>query len=352
MIVTNYLVIVCIYAISDSSIWDLFATDDESDKQCYLASVLKMVNICECARSVAEEISMLRIFIKAAQLSILALAIFVPPSFAQAQLSCEQGTPSSRVIVDVKGNDHELRSGPSDKSPRIVNEKATAVFGKTHYQSIDSSVQVQMLCENGDWVKIKVTKPEWLATYGWVKREILATPRAGSEARTFTEKDIYWDKRTKPYKEMIIKAVNRIHREDPRCKEDIDAGTVSQSTNRGTPSNPVFFVTCGTGTNVVNVYFSAEDVAAAKTFRAPAHIDRGRAIGLCENHAKRSATHPSTVSFSRIMDLSISEHPNGRTSVQSSFTAKNSFNLTLKYNIRCLLDQNGFIEANINEATH
>lgn len=36
--------------------------------------------------------------------------------------------------------------------------------------------------------------------------------------------------------------------------------------------------------------------------------------------------------------------------VQSSFTAKNSFGLELKFNISCLLDENGFIEGNISEA--
>ena len=85
-------------------------------------------------------------------------------------------------------------------------------------------------------------------------------------------------------------------------------------------------------------------MAAAK------HIDRSRAIDLCESHAKSKVNHPSTFSFSRVMDLAVNEHPNGRTTVTSSFTAKNSFNLELKHNIRCILDANGLIEANISEA--
>jgi len=50
------------------------------------------------------------------------------------------------------------------------------------------------------------------------------------------------------------------------------------------------------------------------------------------------------------MDLAVTEHPNGRTRVNSTFTAKNSFNLEVKFKIACLLDENGFIEANINES--
>lgn len=80
------------------------------------------------------------------------------------------------------------------------------------------------------------------------------------------------------------------------------------------------------------------------------YIDTGRAVTLCENYARSKAAHPSTVDFSRVFDLSIVEHPNGRTTVRSSFTAKNSFNLELKHDIRCLFDHTGLIEASIYEA--
>ena len=80
------------------------------------------------------------------------------------------------------------------------------------------------------------------------------------------------------------------------------------------------------------------------------HIDKSQAVGLCEAYAKKHAARPSTVDFSRFMDIAVTEHPNGRTRVTSTFTAKNSFNLEVKFNISCLLDASGLIEANINEA--
>lgn len=268
------------------------------------------------------------------------------PSF-----TCESGSPASGAIVDIKGSDHALHVRPEVGSPKVPNDKAAAITHKPEFHSIDSSEQVQIQCVSGDWSRVQVVKPDYLNTVsGWVETKALASPRQAGEARTFTAEDIYWDKYTKPHKDMIIKAINRIHREDSRCKDDIDPNTVSKSSTQSKPNKPAFYVTCGTGVNAVNVFFSADDVASDKPFAAPGHIDHTTAVNLCEQYAKQSASHPSTVDFSRIMDLAISDHPNGRTAVTSSFTAKNDFNLELKFKIRCLLDENGLIEANINEA--
>ncbi len=112
----------------------------------------------------------------------------------------------------------------------------------------------------------------------------------------------------------------------------------------------MFFVTCGKGHKVFNVFFSKSDVEKDKKFREKKHISKSRATDFCESYTKSNVTHPSTVDFSRIMDLSVYETPNGRTRVTSTFTAKNSFNLEIKYKISCLLDSGGLIEASINEA--
>jgi len=110
---------------------------------------------------------------------------------------------------------------------------------------------------------------------------------------------------------------------------------------------PVYFVNCGDGPVSVNVYFDAKRADDPTPFRAPGHIDKMKAIDLCEAYAKANANHPSTVDLSRVLDLAVSEHPNGRTQIFSSFKAKNSFNVELKFRIKCLLDESGLIEANI-----
>lgn len=72
---------------------------------------------------------------------------------------------------------------------------------------------------------------------------IADTPRIAAESHEYIDKDFYWDKNTTPWKAVIIKGVNKIHRENPRCT-NLDPGSVDVSLSKGTKSNPVFYVTC------------------------------------------------------------------------------------------------------------
>jgi hypothetical protein len=275
----------------------------------------------------------------------------IEQSVAASSFICEQGHSLPGEIVGVKGQEHFLYIRPDESSERVINTKATSILKTIQYHSIDSSTQVQLQCENGEWVRVQIKTPEWLSSViGWVKKSTLEASLKEGEVREYSAEDIYWDNQTELHKDLIVKAINRIHKEDPRCRENIEVGSVAQSPTKSKPRHPVFFVTCGEGVNFVNVFFDAEDVASTKAFTAPSHINESTAINLCEEYAKQHATHSSTVNFSRFMDLAVTEHPNGRTSVMSSFTAKNDFNLELKYNIRCLLDEKGLIEANVIEA--
>lgn len=265
---------------------------------------------------------------------------------AGPKFQCEKGASADGAIANVIGSaGYSLRKSPNGE--KIVNEKATRALGTTSYQSIDNSTTVEIQCIDGDWARVRVATPEWLKEHvGWVERSALAPPLRPGEVRDFVDADFVWDKDTKKVKTIIIRTVNRIQREDPRCKTAIYPSSVAKSmTESKAQKKPVYFVNCGDGAESVNVYFDANRVDDPTPFRAPGHIDQMRATDLCEAYAKANATHPSTVDFSRVLDLSISEHPNGRTRVISSFTAKNSFNLELKFRINCLLDENGLIEA-------
>jgi len=80
------------------------------------------------------------------------------------------------------------------------------------------------------------------------------------------------------------------------------------------------------------------------------HMDRTRAIDMCERYARGWSKNPSTVDFSRFLSMDVQEHSNGRTLVSTTFTAKNVLGLELKFDIRCLLDRNGMVDAEIGEA--
>ncbi|WP_299980452.1 SH3 domain-containing protein [Desulfobacula sp.] len=267
-------------------------------------------------------------------------------------IECGSSSTKTGKTYKVNGSDINVRSGPGTNHDRIINQKASSIFKKNIYVTIDNTVTVYEECTQGEWSKVRVTDPDWLSNShrGWVLSKFLRkkqTDAAGKEI--FTEKDFIWDNNTSPYKEIIVAGVNKVYRENARCK-DIDPSSAYISGSKGTKDNPVFFVTCGKGSNAFNAFFSKADVEKDKRLTEKKHIDKSQAVDLCEAYAKQHATHPSTVDFSRIMDLAITEHPNGRTRVTSTFTAKNSFNLEVKFNISCLLEDSGLIEANIIES--
>ncbi len=285
-------------------------------------------------------------------LCILLISYFPPKiSYAAKIQSCSNSSIKTGKQYKVNGTQINIRKGPGSNFSKIINQKATKILKTTHYITIDNSVTVFEECSEGNWSKIRVINPDWLSQShrGWIASRFLRGKKIDHTGfEVFTEADFLFDKNIRPYKDIIIAGVNKIHRENSQCK-DIDTSSAYISSSKGSKSNPVFFVTCGKGYKVFNVFFSKSDVENDIKFKAKKYINNTKAIDLCENYAKSVASHPSTVNFSRILNLSIYETPNGRTRVTSKFSAKNSFNLELEYSISCLLDSNGLIESNINE---
>ncbi len=261
--------------------------------------------------------------------------------------ACGEGGLALMDEVTVSDS-QELYAAPDGE--RIINEKATAALGETHYQQVDYSQRLRRTCAQEGWTEIEVLTPEWLkGNRGWVRADaIRVIENDDSDKRIFVEADFYWDDDTSRFKPQIVAIVNRITRENEKCGE-IDPSTVALSSSRSKPGKPVFFVTCGTGASVFNVWFSPDDAVGDASFAAIRPIGRAAGADACEASAKAAANHPSTVSFSRIMDLAYQEHPSGRARVVSSFTAKNGFGLELKYRIDCLFDGSRLIETQIAE---
>lgn len=282
---------------------------------------------------------------------LIAMAALLNVAHAETALPCESGSTTTGKSYSVNGQNVLLLAAPKAGAPKLVNEKATSIMHTTQYMAIDNSVTVNEQCTQGSWSRVQVTDPDFLsATHiGWVPSSALRKPQVdASGQRVFTDADFQFDKATLPYKKTIIDGVNRIHRENARCA-DIDPSSASLSST-STKAHPTFYVTCGKGLQVFNVFFTAKDVASTKTFEAPRNVDHTQAVSMCEAYAKSHATHPSTVDFSRVLDVAVSDGANGNTRVTSTFTAKNGFNLKLKYNIACLVNSSGLIEATINEA--
>lgn len=284
---------------------------------------------------------------------LVIVGVLPSTTFAESMQSCGNDVTKTGKTYKINGSKINVRKGPGTSFSKIINQKATRILKSTHYITIDNSVTVVEECSQGTWSKIRVTDPDYLSQShrGWIASKFLRGKKVDSSGtEVFIDADFYFDKNTRAYKNLIIAGVNKVHRENSRCK-NIDPSSAYISSSKGSKSNPVFYVTCGKDSKVFNVFFSKSDIESDKRFTAKKHISKSIATNLCENYAKSNATHPSTVDFSRIMDLSAFETQNGRTRITSTFTAKNSFNLELKYKISCLLNSNGLIEANINEAS-
>lgn len=262
---------------------------------------------------------------------------------------CKVGLDASRDVVGITGS-AELHQLPDANSDRIINQKATKVLGKTFYQGVDSSTTVRRLCVESDWTQIQVVTPEWLTHQtGWIPSSairLIETDQNG--IRRYVESDIHWDKDSKPFKKQIITAVNRIARENSQCDKPLP-NLLAKSPSKSKPGAPVFFLTCETNKGqMFNVWFEPDDAySTLAPFAAIQPLNRTAAVNACEAYAKSAATHPSTVDFSRFMDLAYGTTPGGRAEVNTSFTAKNGFNLEIKYQIRCLYDGPQMIEASI-----
>ena len=168
------------------------------------------------------------------------------------------------------------------------------------------------------------------------------------DRRVFAEDDFYWDEDTSAFKPQIVAVVNRISRENVNCP-DPDPQSVAKS-DRSSPTAPVFFVTCGSGMDVFNVWFSPDDADSEETLSAVLPPSQTSAVGACEQAAVNAASYPSTVRFSRVMSLSFQTFMNGNARVRSSFTAKNAFNLETEYDIVCFFTGSTMTELSIIEA--
>lgn len=262
------------------------------------------------------------------------------------------GAEATGVEYAIAGSRINVRMGPGTSHEIIVDQKATSTLGKTRYVQIDNAAVVLEACRKGSWSFIQVINPDWLrdSHQGWVASRFLGRQlRDAAGVRIFAEDDFIWDKNTLPYKDTIVAAVNRIHRENSRCKE-IDPNSAYLSGSKSSPGKPVFFVTCSSGAEAFNVWFSKDDLDSEKTFEDANDIDTATAISICEEYAHSAASHLSTVDFSRGTDLAIIDHPNGQITVISTFTGKTSLKFGLKFQIRCLLDATGLIEAKVYEA--
>jgi len=281
-----------------------------------------------------------------------ALGIIPATSFAEKIEPCGSSAVKDGKTYKLNGETIPLMTGPGKDFSQVINQAATNFLGRIMYETLSNEYTVVVECSANNWSKIHVATPsDFSYKRGWIERSALRGKRLDSSGyELYEEADFSFNEKNRPYRKLIISGVNKVHRSDPRCKK-INPVSAKVSFVKSTKSEPIFFVNCGEGKNETRVFF--DKTGRVRKFSKPtpkAHVAKDEAVRICKEVAKSKSVHPSTVNFSIFKDLSIKEFENGRTRVQSTFTAKNSFNLELKYNISCLVDTGGLVESNIVEA--
>ncbi|GAA0616826.1 hypothetical protein [Paenochrobactrum glaciei] len=254
--------------------------------------------------------------------------------------SCDS-KPGDVVAVD---KEYSPRLKPDAKAGKIKNEKLSKALKETHYHEIDPSTTVRRLCSQGDWTEVQIVTPEWLThVQGWVPTKNLRVMQvSASGKRVYIENDLHWNKDTSKHKAKIVPIVNKIFNERTGC-DDINTNSIQKFKK----SKDEFSVMC-VGKPGFEVKFKLSDID--KEFKDPMAVSKVAAIEACEKAAKAKATHPSTVSFSKFINVSFLARPDGSAVLQSKFTAKNALNLQVEYQIQCLFEGNALVEANVFES--
>lgn len=149
------------------------------------------------------------------------------------------------------------------------------------------------------------------------------------------EDDIWWyGEAAKNNKPGILKMLNQLAAEHPRCKQRLSPSGFGTSKDKSAADNPVFFVHCGAGDAPEVVFFSLADINSGTMPGAKQTIGQGDAFVACKHAAEQRAANPSSVSVSMFAS-NYTDYGNGNASVATTFTAKNGFGVEQTFKIYC-----------------
>jgi len=212
--------------------------------------------------------------------------------------------------------------------------------------SIDPTMPVREMCRSRDWSYVSILQlPSDIGRgRGWVptaKLRPVSTDKRGR--RIYGPADFEWPDGSLRYQKAVLTVVNRIMAQNPKCDAFNSQSLLLDKDRAGA----LFKVACfGADEQVVD--FRPDDATNNRSFVPIDPIDETTARNACEAAAKQRAAHPSTIDIST-SDGEFHSYAGGITSYRTTFTAKNSFNLELKYAIQCGFEGAKFTKVDIQE---
>ena len=199
--------------------------------------------------------------------------------------------------------------------------------------TVDDSFALNQLCASGTWSLIKVVGPsEFRSWQGWVPSENVRKVQTNNVGRRiYRASDFDWPSRAVRSREAALTVMNRIMAQQPACEALDTANLVADDIG------VTFSVPCFTETDTQSFSFSAADATNGRNFAPVAPrsaMDKTRAFHACEDATKQRVNHSSTVDMS-LMAIDFQHLGGGQTQLRTTFTAKNSFNAQLEFEVMC-----------------
>lgn len=221
---------------------------------------------------------------------------------------------------------------------------------------------VYLSLSKGWVVKVKSTKREWVyvegvnnpeindAYKGWIPKNSLREKKIDEKGfNIYTEEDFYFDEETLPYKykDIVVKAINYLHRNDPQCRVLEPGSTAIARSKETAPGDVTFYVTCGEGDSVFNTFFTKNEIESEKQIRAPIilHLSQRAIKDLIKAEIMNRMSDGEKLTMNSGWDY-IKETPNGRTRVKITYELSNLFQ-SVEFAYFGLFDQNGKIESSV-----
>lgn len=249
---------------------------------------------------------------------------------AAAVAQCDFGSHKTEMDFSAR-SDVDLRSAPKADAPTVPWK----IGDETVPFPMEEGRTVREHCRVGNWSKIHTpTSKDVPRLYGWVpSSELRKVPTATDGRRIYAIGDFDWPKGRVAERAAAVTVMNRIMKERRECEALDHQSLVLNKTTKG----DVFSIPCFTTGEMLPFDFTAADATNGRSFAKVDPMEETDAVVACRNAVLSNASHPSTVDFPLGYDFRTEGE--GRTQVLMSATAKNAFNLELKFKVHC--DFNG-----------
>lgn len=214
--------------------------------------------------------------------------------------------------------------------------------------SIDTTMAVREACRSGKWSYVTILQlPSDIGKgKGWVPTADLRPVKTDKNGRRiYGPADFEWVDGSLRYQKAILTVANRVMAQNPKC-DAFNSQSILMDRDR---AGPLIKLACfGQPEQIVD--FRPDDATNGRSFAPVDPIDERTAREACWAAAKERATHPSTVDISTFGGQ-FQPYEGGTASYRTTFSAKNSFNLTLNYTISCSFKGNEFTGVDIQESS-